>query len=107
MPDPAWIAAGPVAALPPGAHKLVFVAGSSIVVHHHAGAFFALENSCPHAGAALSGSACEDHLISCPAHGLRFDVRNGQCTASAALRVPTYAVVIEDATLWLCPPATS
>lgn len=107
MPDPAWIAAGPVAALPPGARKLVFVAGGgSIVVHHHAGHFFALENSCPHAGAALSASACEDHLIRCPAHGLRFDVRNGQCTAGAALRIPTYTVVIEDAALWLCPPTT-
>ncbi|WP_159914633.1 Rieske 2Fe-2S domain-containing protein [Pantoea sp. 18069] len=105
MADVQWIAAGRADALAPGARKLVFVPGGvSIVVYHHQGRFFALENSCPHAGAALSASACEGHLISCPAHGLRFDVRNGQCTASAALRIPTYGVVMEDGQLWLSPP---
>ncbi len=105
MPETHWIAAGAADALAPGARKLVFVpGGESIIVYHLNSQFYALENSCPHAGAALSGSACVDHVISCPAHGLRFDVRNGQCLASAGLRVPSYGVVIEDGQLWLLPP---
>ncbi|AEI81653.1 hypothetical protein CNE_BB1p02290 (plasmid) [Cupriavidus necator N-1] len=45
-----------------------------------------------------------EHMISCPAHGLRFDIRNGQCTASPSLRIRTYEVVMEDKQLWLRPP---
>ena len=105
MPDPQWIAAGPCASLAPGARKLVFLqGGASVLVLNLDGQFFALENSCPHAGASIAGGPCVGHVISCPSHGLRFDVRNGQCTASPGLRIPTHEVVVEDGQLWLSPP---
>ncbi|QQX89512.1 Rieske (2Fe-2S) protein (plasmid) [Cupriavidus necator] len=105
MPDPGWILVGPPESLAPGVRKLVFLPdGQSAIVLNLGGQFFAMENSCPHAGASLAGGSCVEHIISCPAHGLRFDIRNGQCTASPSLRIRTYEVVMEDKQLWLRPP---
>ncbi|MGO4809776.1 Rieske (2Fe-2S) protein [Cupriavidus sp. 2MCAB6] len=104
MPDSEWILVGPPESLAPGARKLVLLQdGQSAIVFNLAGQFFAMENSCPHAGASMAGGSCVEHVISCPAHGLRFDIRNGQCTASPGLRIRTYEVVVEDKQLWLRP----
>ncbi|WP_233528485.1 hypothetical protein [Cupriavidus sp. P-10] len=35
---------------------------------------------------------------------MRFDIRSGQCTASANMRIPTYEVVMVDKQLWLVVP---
>ncbi|WP_137918515.1 Rieske 2Fe-2S domain-containing protein [Hydrogenophaga sp. 2FB] len=102
MPEPSLIAAGALQDLPPGSRKLVFRPGQeSIVVLNVNGQFFALENSCPHAGASIASGACQGHVLSCPAHGLKFNIQNGQCTASPDLRIPIYDVVVQDESLWL------
>ena len=106
MSDPILIAAGSQADLPPGARKLVFVpGGEAVLLFNINGQFHAIENSCPHAGASLASGACEGHVLSCPAHGLKFNLRSGECTASAQLRVPVYEVVRQNGELWLCSAA--
>ena len=102
----ALIYAGDVQDLPPGGRKLVFVpGGESVVLLNVDGEFFALENSCPHAGASIASGACDGRTLSCPAHGLKFNLRSGECTASAQLRVPVYEVVRQNGELWLCSAA--
>ena len=106
MHEPPLIAAGAVADLPAGARRLVFVPGfEAVVVLNVDGDFLALENSCPHAGASMASGACSGYELTCPAHGLKFNVRNGQCTASPKMRVPTHAVAIRYGQLWLEQPA--
>lgn len=105
MPDSNRILIGPPDSLAPGARKLIFLPdGQTAVVFNLGGEFFVLENSCPHAGASMAGGPCVEHILSCPAHGLRFDIRSGQCTASANMRIPTYEVVMADRQLWLRVP---
>jgi len=53
----------------------------------------AIGNSCPHAGAALCTGRREDHIIQCPAHGLRYDVRTGAMPGNAAVCVTSYPVL--------------
>lgn len=96
------IAAGNAKALPPGGRKLVFVPGfESLLLLNVEGHFYAIENSCPHAGASVASGTCEHHAISCPAHGLKFDIRTGQCTASPQIRIPVYTVLEQDGQLWI------
>jgi 3-phenylpropionate/trans-cinnamate dioxygenase ferredoxin subunit len=79
--------------IPPGARKVVEVAGRSIGVFNVDGRFYALRNRCPHQG----GPLCEGFLIGalsstgpgeyehrpgdvhvrCPWHGWEFDLRTG------------------------------
>ena len=98
---------GEAQALPMGARKLVFLpplaAGlpprSVLLLHTQAG-LFALDNSCPHQGAALAGGKLDGALLSCPAHGLRFDIGTGQCVGGG-LQVACWTLQALQGRLWL------
>ncbi|CAM2172750.1 3-phenylpropionate/trans-cinnamate dioxygenase ferredoxin component [Paraburkholderia sacchari] len=68
---------GAADSLAPGQRKLAFIDGRSVVVFNVEGSLHAVENSCPHNGASLASGRLEGNLITCPAHGLRFDLRTG------------------------------
>jgi len=76
----------------PGQRKLAFVDGQSIVVFNIDGALHAIENSCPHNGAALASGRTEGNVLSCPAHGLRFDLGTGCMVGNAALRLKKFPI---------------
>jgi 3-phenylpropionate/trans-cinnamate dioxygenase ferredoxin subunit len=61
--------------LTPGQRKLAFVDGRSVVLFNIEGNVIAIENSCPHNGASLANGQLDGHVLRCPAHGLRFDLR--------------------------------
>lgn len=67
--------------------------GLEIALFNVAGQVYAVDNACPHAGAALCNGRLNGHLVQCPAHGLRFDLRTGAMPSNPGLRVATYPVV--------------
>lgn len=102
LADTAMLAAGAVQDLPPGGRKLVFAPdGETVLLLNIEGELYALENSCPHAGASMASGSCEGHVLSCPAHGLKFDIRNGQCTASPQMQIPLYEALLLEGQIWL------
>ena len=86
------IAVGAVDDLAPGQRKLAFVDGRSIVLFNIDGAIHAIDNACPHNGAALASGRLEGCVLSCPAHGLRFDVRTGCMPGAGGLSLTTIPV---------------
>jgi 3-phenylpropionate/trans-cinnamate dioxygenase ferredoxin subunit len=76
------IPVGTVDELAPGQRKLAFVDGRSIVLFNIGGTIRAIDNSCPHNGASLASGKLDGNMLSCPAHGLRFDLTTG-CTPGA------------------------
>lgn len=56
----------------------VVVAGKKLCLVRHNGQFHLLQNSCPHAGAILSGGWCEKGLLICPVHRYGYDLENGR-----------------------------
>jgi nitrite reductase/ring-hydroxylating ferredoxin subunit len=108
--------------IPPGARKIVEVAGRSIGVFNLSGEFFALRNRCPHQG----GPLCEGRvwgaleadrpgelrysrggeILACIWHGWEFDIRTGQSWCDPAkLRVRQYQVEVESGIALADPPA--
>ena len=105
---------GRVSDFPPGTHKVVTAGRGEIGVFNVGGRFYALPNVCPHqfgplcegrVGGTMACSAAtgwrhewvrEGEVVTCPWHGLEFDITTGRCLASSRLRVRTYAVEIED-----------
>jgi nitrite reductase/ring-hydroxylating ferredoxin subunit len=96
----------------PGGVKIVTVNGREIGLFNVKGAYFALLNRCPHAGASLChgqvmGLAMSDdpgtyrldrpgEMIRCPWHGWEFDIRTGQSWVDPdKLRVPRFEVMRE------------
>ena len=104
MTDAQLLPAGAAADMPAGGRKLVFQpSGETILLLNVDGHYYALENSCPHAGASLANGSCAGHVLTCPAHGLKFDIRNGQCTVSSSMKVPRFEVPCTDGLLWINP----
>lgn len=42
------------------------------------GAYYALNNRCPHMGGSLADGRLEGTTVTCPRHGSSFDIRTGQ-----------------------------
>ena len=64
--------------------------GHEFVVVRTGDCFFALDDSCPHQGASLSGGTLTWTQLQCRAHGLKFDVATGK-SAAGSLCVKAYA----------------
>lgn len=73
-----------------------------IAVYRLGSSLVGIENVCPHAGAALSGGAAEDGVLTCPGHGSQFDLGTGERVRGPADRsIQTYTVIEEEGRVWL------
>lgn len=82
-----------VSDLAPGGLRALKLGELDVVVCHAEGAFYALENRCPHAFVPLDAGRLEGYLLECPLHGGRLDVRDGRpCAQPIRKPVTTYAV---------------
>ncbi len=93
------IPVGAVDELAPGQRKLAFVDGRSIVLFNIDGTIHAIDNACPHNGAALASGQLEGYVLRCPAHGLRFDLRTGCMPGAGGLSLTTFPVRTIDGKL--------
>ncbi len=48
--------------------------------------FYAVEDHCSHARSTLHTGTRKEHIITCPLHGARFDLRDGACLGAPAMR---------------------
>lgn len=98
MPEPQheFVAVAQLKDVPPGTTKFVEVAGTPVALCNVEGRMFAVGNVCTHDGGPLSGGTLEGHVLECPRHGAKFDVRDGRVLClPAPLPIPTYEVKIE------------
>jgi nitrite reductase/ring-hydroxylating ferredoxin subunit len=92
--EPRWTAVGAAADWPENGGRLVQVGARRIGVYHHAGAWYALKDICPHAGISLVKGPIAEHAVMCLGHGWRFDLRSGRIVGKGDYRVQTYPVRI-------------
>jgi nitrite reductase (NADH) small subunit len=100
---------------PPGSHRVVELAGRQVGVFNVDGTLHAVPNICPHqAGplceaARLTGALVaraeddwqptwrhEGEIVTCPWHGLQFNVVSGQCLNYKQVRIRRYEVTTRD-----------
>lgn len=92
MSADAWIDAGPLQALPPGARRTVHAGHLEIALLNVDGVIYAVDNRCPHRGGALCEGDLAGWVLHCPLHAWPFDLRTGRCTLFEAARVRTFEV---------------
>jgi len=81
--------------IPSGGVKVVRIGDQEIAVFHLDGAYHAMDDVCTHDGGPLAEGTMEDHVIECPRHGARFDIRTGAVLSMPATApVATYPVRI-------------
>ncbi len=73
-----WIDACPAAEVPDGGKLCLTVQQTPLVVAQIEGAFYAIENTCPHAGLPLGEGDLAGRVITCPYHGYAYNITNGK-----------------------------
>jgi nitrite reductase/ring-hydroxylating ferredoxin subunit len=98
-----WIRVGTLEQLK--ARGMIVVRGDAcpLLVVHHRGSVFALDNRCPHLGFPLHRGSVEDGILTCHWHHARFDLVSGGTFDLWADDVPTAPVELrDDGALWVC-----
>ncbi len=74
----AFVEVAHISDLKPGSMTKIRLDHCVILLAFVDGAYYALNNRCPHMGGSLADGILDDHNVTCPRHGSSFDVRNGQ-----------------------------
>jgi nitrite reductase (NADH) small subunit len=75
---PEFVTVAQVEDIPPGTGHTVEVHGVGVALFNVDGSFYAVDNTCPHAGGPLGEGQLEGHIVECPWHGWRFNVQTGE-----------------------------
>lgn len=86
----------PLARLRPGKAMVVRVAGVEVALFNVEGTIYATRDACAHAGASLGSSKLRGNVVTCRAHGFRYDVTTGNCLNISGLRVATFPTQVVD-----------
>ena len=97
MTTDTFVTVARVGDIPEGGVKVVRLEDQPIALFHVEGAYYAIDDVCTHDGGPLAeGSIIEGHVVECPRHGARFDIRTGAVLAlPATAPVASYPVRIE------------
>src|SRR4051812_13305283 len=75
----------------------VFIVGSrSLALFNVAGTIHAIDDTCPHAGGSLGTSKLDGTIVTCRAHGMKFDVTTGCFAGTSGFGVASYPVKVVD-----------
>ena len=97
MTSDTFIRAALISELPPGAKKVVDVAGKPVLLCNSNGKLHAVSNICSHAHELLDCGRMGNNWIACPIHGARFDLTTGAAKNPPATRpIPVYALRVVD-----------
>lgn len=83
-------------ALPEGDMVEIIIGGKAIAVAKFEGAFYAIDNACPHADGPLGEGELNGPVVKCPYHGWEFDVRDGNCLTASNCTVTSFDVKVVD-----------
>ena len=81
--------------LPPGQATTVSVAGKNFALFNVDGIIYAMDDGCLHSGASLGCGKFEGKVVTCRAHGWRYNVTTGCNVNVPDYGVKTYPVKIE------------
>jgi nitrite reductase/ring-hydroxylating ferredoxin subunit len=102
-PPPAAHEVAPLDELRDEGHRVVRADGRAILVVHHEGEVFAVDNRCPHMGFPLARGTIDDGVLTCHWHHARFALSCGDTFDPWADDVPSYPVSVVDGVVYVDP----
>lgn len=79
-----------------GQSKAVEVDNKLIAVFRAGEDYFAIDDTCPHMGASLSGGYVENGIVTCPWHAWRFRLADGAWADSPRIKIGCYPVRVVE-----------
>lgn len=83
--------------------KKVTIDGKDILLANIDGSYYAIQDTCTHAGASLSEGSLDGSIITCGWHGAKFDCKTGKLS-SFPVKIKdlnSYKVVIESENIFV------
>jgi nitrite reductase/ring-hydroxylating ferredoxin subunit len=91
-----------VSGLSPGAMTWVVVDRERVLLANVDGTLYAVQDACGHRGESLSRGKLTGHVVECPLHYARFDVRTGKILdGPLSADLATYEVRVEGDTVYV------
>lgn len=78
-----------------GEGKVVAANGLELALFRQNGQFFAFDNTCLHMGGPLGEGTLEDDFVTCPWHGWRYNIKNGQNDLDETMKLKTYKTKVQ------------
>ncbi len=78
-----------------GQGKIVEVNGKDIALFNIKGKFYAIDNTCLHAGGPVGEGELNENVVTCPWHGWQYDVTTGKSVMPGSVKVNSYKVEIK------------
>lgn len=78
-----------------GKTKKALVNGKPIAIFPVKGGFIATTAVCPHAGGPIDEGDVEDLVVTCPWHGLSYDLESGDCVDDPQFKLERYVLRVE------------
>jgi nitrite reductase/ring-hydroxylating ferredoxin subunit len=82
--------------IPPGKGLCVKVGGKDMALFNVDGTIYAIDDTCPHAGSSLGTSKLDGAIVTCRAHGMKFDVTTGCFAGTSDSGVTAHQVKVVD-----------
>ena len=97
-----WYSLIKVDELKPGHGVQVMAADKAIAIFNIEGQFYAIDDTCTHAGASLAEGPVAGTVVTCPWHGATFDIITGAVLSDPAYEgVKTYPVNVKGDRLFV------
>ena len=97
------IIVGKTSEITPGKVQKITADGKDILVANIDGNYFAMDDTCTHAGASLSEGKLDGSILTCDWHGAKFDCKTGKLHAFPAKikDLNSYKLVVESDNVFL------
>lgn len=95
------ICVGRIEDIPEGEGRAVEVLGREYAVFRDGDKLYALENRCPHAGGPLADGFVGGGFVTCPLHGMKFNLQTGQAAGGGWEKVSSIFVAREEEFVYL------
>lgn len=82
--------------IPPGSGAPFTAADNDIALFNVDGSICAIADTCPHAGGSLGLGKLNGTTVTCPVHGMKFDVTTGCFAGTSDIGVASYPVTVVD-----------
>jgi nitrite reductase/ring-hydroxylating ferredoxin subunit len=92
------IIVGKTSEFTPGTMQKVTVDGKDVLVANIDGTYYAINDTCTHAGASLSEGSLDEQIITCGWHGAKFDCKTGKLSEFPVKikDLNSYKVIVES-----------
>ncbi len=83
----------------PGTGSRFFIEDKEMAIFNVDGTICAISDICPHAGGSLGIGKLDGRIVTCPVHGMKFDVTTGCFAGTSDFGVAAYKAKIVDGTI--------